>query len=166
MSNSNAVGSSGRALSALRKAAKAAESEVELELLLKELDSDPRAGARELAGRIQRRLDAAAAERERMSGLLALRDRLVSSGVRGVAGIDEVGVGPLAGSVVAAAVVLPEQVVLSGLDDSKRVRPALREALAQEIKEVALGVGHRRGDSALCRRWRDEAPQRGRARDA
>jgi ribonuclease HII len=72
---------------------------------------------------------------------MALRNHLANRGVHGIAGIDEVGVGPLAGSVIAAAVILPTEIRLRGLDDSKRVRPARRETLAQEIRAVALGVG-------------------------
>jgi ribonuclease HII len=57
-----------------------------------------------------------------------------------VAGVDEVGMGPLAGPVVAAAVVLPERAALPGLDDSKRLSRAARERLARAIREQALGV--------------------------
>ena len=141
MSNPSPSASRGRPLSALREAFKQADSDTDLERLIKELAPDPRAGAQELAARGQRRLESRAGERDRIARLLELRDELAAQGVRGIAGIDEVGVGPLAGSVVAAAVVLPERVVLRGLDDSKRVRPALRESLAKEIRDVAIGVG-------------------------
>ena len=64
---------------------------------------------------------------------------LVGRGLRLVAGIDEAGRGPLAGPVVAAAVVLPAgaDAMLPGLDDSKRLTPARREALFDRIGEVA-----------------------------
>jgi len=62
-------------------------------------------------------------------------------GIRHVAGVDEVGMGPLAGPVVAAAVVLPPETDIDGLADSK-VLPALRrEQLAAEIRRRALAVG-------------------------
>ena len=128
-------------LSVLRETLRAAETDEALLALLPGLDADPRAGARALAEQGRRRLERRRAERARLAGLLALRDELVASGVRGIAGVDEVGVGPLAGPVVAAAVVLPEEVPLAGLDDSKRVRPALRERLSREIGEIAVGVG-------------------------
>ena len=131
----------GRPLSELRKALSKVESDLSIESLVKELSADPRSGAQALAERGRRLLASRVAERERLAGLLQLRNDLLERGVRGIAGIDEVGVGPLAGPVVAAAVILPEQVVLHGLDDSKRVRPALRESLAREIREVAVGVG-------------------------
>ena len=60
-----------------------------------------------------------------------------------VAGIDEVGLGPLAGPAVAAAVVLPVSVRLPGLDDSKKLTHAQREALDRAIRRraVAFGIG-------------------------
>lgn len=58
-----------------------------------------------------------------------------------VAGVDEVGMGPLAGPVVAAAVVLPVDVSVDGVADSKKVPKAKRETLAEQITANALGVG-------------------------
>ncbi|MGH7459321.1 MAG: ribonuclease HII [Longimicrobiaceae bacterium] len=58
-----------------------------------------------------------------------------------VAGVDEAGRGPLAGPVVAAAVVLPECVVLEGVADSKQLAPGERGVLAVQITARALGVG-------------------------
>jgi ribonuclease HII len=62
-------------------------------------------------------------------------------GVIHVAGVDEVGVGPLAGPLVAAAVILPVEVSLRGIDDSKRLTRKRREQLAKEIRECAVGIG-------------------------
>ncbi len=56
-----------------------------------------------------------------------------------VAGVDEVGRGPLIGSVVAAAVVLPEEHGIVGLADSKKLSAKRREALAEQIRAVAVG---------------------------
>ncbi len=128
-------------LSELRRALQAARNPDEFEAMIDLVAGDPRVGARALGAQAERRLERGRVERERIAGLMALRNRLEDSGVKGVAGIDEVGVGPLAGSVVAAAVVLPREIELEGLDDSKRVRPARRQSLAREIREVALGVG-------------------------
>lgn len=58
-----------------------------------------------------------------------------------VAGCDEAGRGCLAGPVVAAAVVLPYDACIPGLDDSKRLTPAQREALVPVIERVAVAVG-------------------------
>jgi ribonuclease HII len=63
--------------------------------------------------------------------------RLWAAGSRRVAGVDEAGRGPLAGPVVAAAVVLPPDAHLPGLDDSKRLTAARREALAAAIRAQA-----------------------------
>jgi ribonuclease HII len=130
-----------RPLATLREVLRDARSDADLEALIKLLAGDSRVGARELETRARGRIESGHRERERLSGLLALRDELDGRGVRGIAGVDEVGVGPLAGPVVAGAVVLPARVELFGLDDSKRVRPALRRKLALEIREVAIGVG-------------------------
>ena len=130
-----------RPISALREVLRSARSSSDLETLILRLEGDPRAGAQAIATQAERRLDRERSERRRIASLFALRDELVAAGTRGVVGIDEVGVGPLAGPVVAAAVVLPSEIELFGLDDSKRVRPALRETLAAEIREVAVGFG-------------------------
>lgn len=68
----------------------------------------------------------------------AFERRAWARGCRHVAGVDEAGRGPLAGPVVAAAVILPPDAVLPGLDDSKRLAPARREALDPLIREVAV----------------------------
>jgi len=68
------------------------------------------------------------------------------SGYRAVAGVDEAGRGPLAGPVVAAAVVLPPELSLPGLRDSKKMPPALREILYDQIIEKCTGFGIGRVD--------------------
>ncbi len=62
-------------------------------------------------------------------------------GYRIVAGIDEAGRGPLAGPVVSAAVVLPEDFTLPGLTDSKKLTAAKRESFYSLIRQQALAVG-------------------------
>jgi len=69
------------------------------------------------------------------------------AGAGPVAGVDEVGRGPLAGSVVAAAVILPAAGRPDGIDDSKRLTPAARERLAEAIRAcAAVGVGEATAD--------------------
>ena len=58
-----------------------------------------------------------------------------------VVGLDEVGRGALAGPLTVAAVALPDEPQVVGIDDSKKLTPKRREALAAKIEEVALGVG-------------------------
>ena len=72
---------------------------------------------------------------------LALETRHRAAGRRAVAGLDEAGRGCLAGPVVAAAVILPPDVTLPGLDDSKKLSPEQREALVPQIRAQALAVG-------------------------
>jgi ribonuclease HII len=62
-------------------------------------------------------------------------------GYRRIAGIDEAGRGPLAGPVVAAAVILPVHARLAGVDDSKQLSEAERERLYPAILDQAVGVG-------------------------
>jgi ribonuclease HII len=62
-------------------------------------------------------------------------------GYRRVVGLDEAGRGPLAGPVAAGAVILPREIYLPGLDDSKRVPEKRREELYKIIRERALAVG-------------------------
>lgn len=62
-------------------------------------------------------------------------------GIRQVAGADEVGMGPLAGPVVAAAVVLPPETHIAGVADSKTLPAPVRERLAEEIRRRAIAIG-------------------------
>ena len=62
-------------------------------------------------------------------------------GILLVAGVDEVGMGPLAGPVVAAAVVLPPETLIDGVADSKTLTAPQRERLALEIRARAVGIG-------------------------
>ncbi len=66
---------------------------------------------------------------------------LWAQGYERVAGIDEAGRGPLAGPVVAAAVVLPTEADLPGLTDSKKLAPRVREQLYERIRQQAVAVG-------------------------
>ena len=76
-----------------------------------------------------------------MTAAAHLETLLWRVGIRRVAGVDEVGMGPLAGPVVAAAVVLPPELRLEGVADSKALLPAVRERLEREIRRCALAVG-------------------------
>ena len=68
-----------------------------------------------------------------------MKKKYASRGV--ICGIDEAGRGPLAGPVVAAAVILPAGCVIRGVNDSKKLSTAKREALYGEIMDTALSVG-------------------------
>lgn len=86
-------------------------------------------------GKLQRRW-----KRDRERKLFTER-ALWGAGFALIAGVDEVGMGPLAGPVVAAAVVLPSDVALDGIGDSKTIPRAKREALAAQIEATAIAVG-------------------------
>ena len=73
--------------------------------------------------------------------LLALEKRAQMEGFLCIAGVDEVGRGPLAGPVMAAAVILPEGVYIQGVDDSKKLSSRKREELFDTIMSLALSVG-------------------------
>ncbi len=77
----------------------------------------------------------------RMGVLLRVERKLWDGGCIHVAGVDEVGVGPLAGPVVAAAVIIPPQMRLRGIDDSKKLSPLRRADLATQIHDRATAVG-------------------------
>jgi len=132
---------SGFSLSEIRKRLSGERDESRLQQWTEALARDRRAGARQLAEACRRRAQRERAEGLRLEALFALRGRLLASGVRAVAGVDEVGVGPLAGPVVAAAVILPETVQLPGLNDSKKLSPKARDRLSEAIRKQAVAVG-------------------------
>jgi ribonuclease HII len=74
----------------------------------------------------------------RLAVLLTRERELWAAGLMRIAGVDEAGVGPLAGPLVAAAVVFPPGTGIEGVDDSKKLKPEKREALAVEIRAAAL----------------------------
>ena len=76
--------------------------------------------------------------KERLDVMLTHERRLWESGRSYIAGVDEVGRGPLAGPVVAAAVILPPDFDVLGIDDSKKLSPKKREELFDVIREKAL----------------------------
>ena len=128
-------------LAELRARVAALASASALRRVARELGRDSRRGAHALARGCRRRAGEIERECRRFARLFALRERLYADGASHIAGVDEVGVGPLAGPVVAAAVVLGERPRLPGLDDSKRLGREARERLAREIYAQAIAVG-------------------------
>jgi ribonuclease HII len=112
--------------------------------LLRALAKDTRKGAQALLRSLTARAAREQALAARCEELLRFERELWARGVGHVAGVDEAGMAPLAGPVVAAAVILPHDYRLPGLDDSKKVVDAeRRDALAARIKAdaVAWAVG-------------------------
>jgi ribonuclease HII len=77
-------------------------------------------------------------EKERIEQLKQYEYKAYKEGFQYIAGIDEVGRGPLAGPVVAGAVILPPDFFLPGVDDSKKLTPSKRMKLGRDIKKMAL----------------------------
>lgn len=81
-----------------------------------------------------------------MNGLWTLENEIYDSGVKLICGVDEAGRGPLAGPVYAAAVILPRNLEIDGLNDSKKLSEKKREALYDEICQKALCYGIARAE--------------------
>ena len=105
---------------------------------LQALRDDPRQGARALAARIDKRKAAARAEERRLDKLTEFERALWDQGIELVGGVDEVGMAPLAGPVIAAAVILPRGCRLEGVNDSKQLTPEERLALEPQIRAAAI----------------------------
>ena len=113
--------------------------EKEFAVLERALVADTRKGVREAVEAARRRLAAVRAERERLASLYAYERALAAErGGTVIVGLDEVGRGPLAGPLAVGAVVLPEDPIVEGLNDSKQLTPEARERIAGVVKQVAM----------------------------
>jgi ribonuclease HII len=102
------------------------------------LEADPRAGAREVLRLVRKRREENRAEGQRLRHLLRFERELWERGVACVAGVDEAGMAPLAGPVVAGACILPRDYRPRGIDDSKQLDRKERERLAEDVKRNAV----------------------------
>lgn len=107
--------------------------------LLLEYEPDERAGVKALVKKYKKKREAEEKENQRLEQMLIFERRYAR--YEYICGIDEAGRGPLAGPVTAAAVILPRECKITFLNDSKKLSPARREQLYDEIMEKALGVG-------------------------
>lgn len=107
---------------------------------LAELAQDERKGVQKLLAAYNKRLQKAAQERERFAQMLQFENQLHSEGCQYIAGVDEAGRGPLAGPLVIAAVILPQDVFIAGLNDSKQLSASKRDLLYEEILAKALDI--------------------------
>ena len=109
---------------------------------IKMLQADERGGVQKLLVAYYKRLEKEAQEKERFTKMLAYESEYYAQGVQYVAGVDEAGRGPLAGPLVIAAVILPRNAFIAGLNDSKQLSAAKRDKLYDEIiaKAVAIEV--------------------------
>lgn len=109
--------------------------------LLRQLENDHRTGVKRLWERWEKAKQRRDELREQWRQMSRLEQNLWQQGYSHVAGVDEVGRGPLAGPVVTAAVILPQDYYLPGLNDSKKVPPAMREAFYEHIVSHAISIG-------------------------
>lgn len=105
------------------------------------LMADERISVQRLGSSVHRRQRVLAQKSFNQRRLYRVRDLLYQRGYRQIAGIDEAGRGPLAGPVVAAAVILPPGMACLGIRDSKQLSEAQREHLYSEIEKTAIAVG-------------------------
>ena len=109
--------------------------------LLTELEQDSRSGVFQAIAKrkkeIQKRLD----EDERLEGMLAYEKECYARGMELIAGVDEVGRGPLAGPVVAAAVILPKACKIPGLNDSKKIPKSKHKEIYEAVLQNAIAIG-------------------------
>ena len=105
------------------------------------LEQDLRAGVRAIAEQMRKKQKAQARENARLEQMLAIEKKLGERGIQHIAGVDEAGRGPLAGPVVAAAVILPSNTIIPGLNDSKALSEKRREELFETIHDIALAIG-------------------------
>src|SRR5881296_849794 len=108
--------------------------------ILRSLQRDPRAGARRLYKVLLKRYQDQRKERNRLEAMLHFERLLWKAGIQHIAGVDEVGMGPLAGPVIAAAVVFPPGTEIEDIDDSKALDEETRVRLDIEIRENAFAV--------------------------
>ena len=109
--------------------------------LLTEWEQDSRSGVIQAIAKrkkeIQKRLD----EDERLEGMLAYEKECYARGMELIAGVDEVGRGPLAGPVVAAAVILPKACKIPGLNDSKKIPKSKHKEIYEAVLQNAIAIG-------------------------
>lgn len=109
--------------------------------ILEELKQDERKGVQKLLIQLERERKKQAKEKKEFQDLTRYEQELRLQGYTCIAGIDEVGRGPLAGPVVTAAVILPKDFYLAGLNDSKKLSEGKREEYYEYIQRHAISIG-------------------------
>lgn len=125
-------------ISEIKEELQAAE-ETMLPAFISEYGNDSRLGVQKLLQQARKRLEKLEQERERIEKLRVYEKQYEKTGY--VCGVDEVGRGPLAGPVVAGAVILPKDCRILYINDSKKLSGKKREELYEVIMEQALAVG-------------------------
>lgn len=109
--------------------------------LFEELILDGRAGVQAAISKRKRELQKQVDEDLRLEKMLAYEKELYTQGIQLIAGVDEVGRGPLAGPVVAAAVILPKACKIPGLNDSKKIPKSKHKAIYEAVLQNAIAIG-------------------------
>ena len=109
--------------------------------LLAELEQDSRSGVIQAIAKQKREIQKRIDEDERLEGMLAYEKECYARGMELIAGVDEVGRGPLAGPVVAAAVILPKGCKISGLNDSKKIPKSKHKEIYEAVFQNAIAIG-------------------------
>ncbi len=107
----------------------------------KEFEKDSRSGVQKEIEKRKKAIQAEMDENLRLEAMLRYEKELYVQGINLIAGVDEVGRGPLAGPVVAAAVILPQNCKIKGLNDSKKIPKKKHEEIFQAVKDNALAIG-------------------------
>ena len=109
--------------------------------LLAELEQDIRSGIIQAVAKRKREIQKCLEEDARLEGMMAYEKECYARGIELIAGVDEVGRGPLAGPVVAAAVILPQACKISGLNDSKKIPKSKHKEIYEAVLEHAIAIG-------------------------
>ncbi|MEB3519326.1 ribonuclease HII [Streptococcus sp. S2(2023)] len=109
--------------------------------LFEELILDGRAGVQAAISKRKRELQKQVDEDLRLEKMLAYEKELYAQGIDLIAGVDEVGRGPLAGPVVAAAVILPKACKIPGLNDSKKIPKSKHKEIYEAVLQNAIVIG-------------------------
>lgn len=106
----------------------------------KRIQKDERKGVQQLIHRWQKRMEQERQLQEKFNEMNLYENKWRVQGYKYIAGVDEVGRGPLAGPVVAAAVILPDHFFLPGIDDSKKIPEKKRIEYDEIIRREAIAV--------------------------
>ena len=109
--------------------------------LFAELEKDDRSGVIQAIAKRKREIQKCLDEDERLEGMLAYEKECYARGMELIAGVDEVGRGPLAGPVVAAAVILPKGSKIPGLNDSKKIPKSKHKEIYEAVLQEAIAIG-------------------------
>lgn len=125
----------------LKKASQAGLESDEFLCLKKQYELDKRIGVKKIIEMYEKEKKKQEDELKRLEKMKEFEYKYIEQGYQSICGIDEVGRGPLAGPVVAGAVILPKDCTILYINDSKKLSEKKRELLYEEIMEKAVSVG-------------------------